>query len=255
MQQDAAVELATWGFEVGPLRGKIPLTQHGHRNFTNDMAQVHRWWSKWPTANIGARPPAYAIVLDVDPRNDGMTTWEQINNNQPIDNTLVVRTGSGGLHVWFSLPYAIAPTWIRATAGAGIDIKTHKGYLVMPGSVHPATGEHYTVEHWCDPARLAPLPKHLRRFCFKAPPAPRAVVPVNLRPRGGLSANGLVTAVRTAPDGERNNTLNRCAYIAALRGLDIADELTQAALANGLDETEINRTLCSAAAAARGGKH
>lgn len=125
----AALRYTRHGFPVGPLRGKVPLTPQGMKNFTTDSEQVQRWWAQYPGANIGVRPPVGWVVLDIDPRNGGADTWEQINHGLTLPATIVTCTGSGGWHWWFRLPYAGD---IRGSAGEGIDVKTHRGYLVMP---------------------------------------------------------------------------------------------------------------------------
>lgn len=66
-----------------------------------------------------------------------------------------------------------------------------------------------------------------------------------------------VLAVKTAPQGERNNTLNRACWNLArfiatgeLSQIDIEDALTEAALVAGLEQAEITATLRSAFRAA-----
>lgn len=241
---DKALILAAWGFDVLPLNGKRPYNAHGLKEATTDTSQITRWWKQWPHANCGARPPSWAVVLDIDPRNGGEETWDEINGAPgypyPTD-TLVVRTGSGGVHIWYRLPYTGS---IRGHAGNGIDIKTHAGYLVMPGSIHPDTGQPYTVAHWCNPAQLPELPSHLRRHVYKPVRLARPQPPVNLQYKGDSSH--LVTFMENAPDGERNRILYWCARTAIDEGLDVLADLATAASVAGLEDSEIRKTINSA---------
>lgn len=233
-QHQSAVKLAGWGFKVGPLNGKIPLTEHGHKDFTTNMDQVAAWWTRWPNANIGARVFKGHVVVDIDPRNDGETTWGELNRGQKLPETLTTRTGSGGLHLWFKLP---SNKEVRGAAGPGVDLKTHRGYLVMPGSYHPETGGLYVCETWAEPAVL---PAWLHSPVFR-PTAPRP------QPRSsGPGGHGLVGAVEQATEGNRNNTLFWAACRMLDEGLDLLEEIVGAARNIGLTDGEIARTLDSA---------
>ena len=169
-QHAMAIVFARWGIAVGALSGKVPVRipgvlEHGFKDFTTNETLIRHMWERYPSANIGARPPLGCVVLDVDPRNGGDDTWETINSCVPngvLPDTLTIRTGSGGLHEWYRLPYDLP---VRGTAGTGIDLKTHKGYLVMPGSIHPDTGGRYACEHWVWPPAM--LPDHWWRHVYR----------------------------------------------------------------------------------------
>lgn len=231
-----AVTLAGWGFKVGPLNGKIPLTEHGHKDFSSNMDQVNSWWSKWPNANIGARVFAGHVVVDIDPRNGGDATWKELNHGRELPDTLTTRTGSGGLHLWYRLPHA---DMIKGSAGPGIDLKTEAGYLVMPGSYHPTTGGLYVCEKWATPA---PLPRWLHRHVYKPKPQPVTILPS----KSGKTGTGLVKTVAEAQPGQRNQVLFWAACRNFEENLNITPELEEAARSIGLDDAEIQRTLRSA---------
>ena len=260
-----AITLAGWGFDVLPLLpphppfpphvhniipahyGKRPLLANGHNGASHDHDTVCRWWTQWPTANIGARPAPSHVVLDVDVRSGGMDTWHGLTRGHELPCTLITETGTGGLHVWFQLPYQGE---LKKYAGPGIDIKHHGGQLVMPGSTHAKTGKPYRVRQWCAPDRLPELPVFLRRHVYKPPPAPKPIIPINFRTRPGDGSN-LVRMVLEAGEGARNDTLNKAAFIAAANNLDITGDLAQAAETTGLEPSEIRATLHSATRAAQ----
>lgn len=246
-QHAMAIVFARWGIAVGALVGKIPVKvrgvlEHGVKDFTTDETRIRSMWERYPNANIGGRPPLGCLVLDVDPRNGGADTWEQVNACTPAEwlpDTLITRTGSGGLHEWYRMPYDLP---VRGEAGAGIDVKTHKGYLVMPGSIHPDTGKTYVCERWVWPPAM--LPEHWVKHVYRLPSPARRVSPIAVV--NGTVGRGLVETVAGAIDGERNRTLHWAACRAAEDGLDLDAELTDAALSIGLPEVEIRATLASA---------
>lgn len=242
-QVDKALRLAAHGLEVGHLDGKRPLTRHGFKDFTTNPMQIRKWWQAYPNANIGARPPKWAVVLDIDPRNGGLATWQRLTgkSTHPTD-TLVTLTGSGGWHIWYRLPYA-AP--IRGHAGEGIDIKACNGYLVMPGSIHPDTGKPYTVANWCSVRRLPELPVLLRKHVYTTPPKPAPVIPRNLQ-RKSTTGQYLVDWFADAQPGSRNMMLFWAACRALENGYDILDDLAATAEQIGLPPLEVHRTINSA---------
>lgn len=237
----AAAKYAGWGFQIGPLNGKAPHTRHGFKDFTGEYGPIVKWWTTWPDANIGARPWPWAVVLDIDVRSGGIDTWEKLNAGHTLPKTLVTETGSGGFHYWFKLPYRAE---LNGTAGEGIDVKHNGGYLVMPGSRHPKTGDFYKCISWVAPADIPALPAHLRRHVFKPARPARAIIPQRLR-RADNGGN-LIQLVLDSQEGERNINLNKAAFIATKNGLDIFDDLADAARAVGIGETEIAATIRSA---------
>lgn len=246
-QHSTARELIQWGFHVGPLDGKRPLVRGGFHSFTTDRNQIDVWWRKWPNANVGARPNPGVLVIDIDPRNGGLDTWRSIVAGRVIPQTSVTKTGGGGLHYWFTYDHSKP---VRSTAGGGIDIKTDKGYLVMPASVHPTTHKVYEWGHLQvpEPARL---PSWLEDHVYK-PPQPHVPNPTLVFLPGKASA-ALVNAVLEAQPGERNNVLYWAACRNVTENLGIDDKLTAAARHIGLSDTEITTTLTSARLTAQGG--
>lgn len=238
---DVARMLTSRGFSVLPLRGKIPLTPHGVKDATIDPRQVLDWWTRWPAANVGARVNRGHVVLDIDPRNGGAETWDRLTAGRGLPPTWVTLTGSGGWHWWSRMPVAGRLRGnLDRTAGPGIDVKSHSGYVVMPPSVHPGTGRRYLFQRRT-PA-MAELPGWLVPHVYR-PQAPRRTPIPSPGPGNGA---GLVRAVSEAVEGTRNGVLFWAACRAYADGLSLDEDLTAAALTVGLDETEINRTLRSA---------
>lgn len=158
------------GYEVLPLIGKVPAVAkryggHGVLDASSDLEQVRWWWSDagravgaGPTCNIGCRVPAGLLVIDIDPRSGGADTvacWENHYGPLPVTRMSWSGRGDGGRHLWFRRP-SYEPT-AKALAGTGVDLKTHSGYVVLPPSLHPDTGQPYRWEDLSVPAAELPL--------------------------------------------------------------------------------------------------
>lgn len=225
---------------VIPLSGKVPLTTHGKDDATTDPKVIRAWWTRWPHANIGVRPPEGIVVLDVDPRNGGDIELARLEERHGrLPQTLTCRTGSGGLHIWLAY---YGPT--RGKLGPGIDVKRHTGYLVAPPSVHPGTGLRY---EWLDTLiGTAPAVAWVRLLLNPPPPAVRKLAVVG----GGKSLDHLVRFVLDDPGSELNNRLYWASVRAHEAGLDTAD-LVEAAVSKGHPRRAAEKTANSAANAPR----
>ena len=241
---DAVVELAGNGWRVHPCapsgpRAKAPLLAHGHLEASSDPETIISWWTRWPTAMIGAPVPDSLVVLDIDPRNGGsFDALEDVFGPLPTTLTCWSGRGDGGRHLYYRRP---AGELVSTRLPVGVDLKAN-GYLIVPPSIHPATGEPYT---W-NQHPVADLPVRAREVL-----RPRAARHrVGLGTSVGLSkkAEALVRVVAGAPECKRNASL----YWAACRALEeghsesLIDQLHAAALCTGLDSREIERTLASA---------
>jgi hypothetical protein len=155
---EAALAYAAAGYAVFPLRGKLPFGNcpaceprspnyrphqapecgheicHGLYSASSDPERVGRWWTRWPQANIGARVPASLLVVDVDPRHDGLRRLVELEREHgplPATRVSVSGRGDGGHHRWFLHPGG--QLW-AGRLGGGVDLKTHAGYVVLPPS-------------------------------------------------------------------------------------------------------------------------
>ena len=255
-----ALRYAAAGLPVFPLAGKVPRTVNGFHDATTDPAAVRAWWRRWPDAGIGLctggplRVGGFLAVLDVDPRHDGdRTLTALVEAHGALPPTFTVRTGGGGVHVYLR---SAAPLASRTGFAAGLDLKARGGYVVAAPSPHPSGGC-YRVERR---APAASLPAWLltllapRRWCV--PSTPRPDSPVHGRGYVRTAIERECGGLARTPEGGRNEALNRSAYsLARFVASGEADAegvvraLTWAALAAGLREREITRTLRSAFAA------
>lgn len=146
--------------------GKHPhgwLAPNGTRDATRRMDRVDEWFDRRPWLNIGiATGPSGLVVLDVDPRNGGLDSLQNIVQvHGALPPTLVCLTGGGGQH-WYYRAWDRQPP--EGTLAPGLDIKARSGLVVAPPSLH-ACGARYI---WVDPdARLAVAPDWLA--CWDLP--------------------------------------------------------------------------------------
>lgn len=139
-----ALYYASLGWHVFPLRPgtKNPGCEHGSSEATTDTAQITAWWTAQPASGIGMRPSASGIyVLDVDPRNGGDEGFAEMQNEHGmLLSPLLAQSGRGtGAHYYLAARPGAA---YRGKPGRGLDGKFN-GYVVLPPSIHPDTGQRY----------------------------------------------------------------------------------------------------------------
>jgi putative DNA primase/helicase len=163
-------------------------------------------WS-WPGVGIVTGDVSGVLVLDVDgAEGEG----ELKKRRHPI--TPMVRTASGGLHLYFRHPDADIRTGIRVAPG--LDVKASGGYVVAP----PSLGANNRPYEWIvspEEAELADPPPWLlgllkpKRFKGSAPPVGERI-----------------------PSGQRNNALASLAGTMRRRGMGEAEILAALQVAN-----------------------
>jgi len=140
-----ALSYALQGIAVLPLQpgGKEPagwLVPHGHHDATTDLETIAGWWDQCPDANIGgAVLKSGMLALDLDPRNGGAVDCLE---DLPGTVTSLSGRGDGGQHRLYKVPKDVA---VRSfTFREGVDVvATSPGYIVLPPSIHPVTGQPY----------------------------------------------------------------------------------------------------------------
>ena len=233
---------------------KHPLVRHGIHDATTEVAQLERWWRRWPQANLGLATGIIFDALDID----GAVGLAALRQLAPAADPWlpgpVVRTGGGGWHYWF----ASTGLGNRPPRGVShVDWRGIGGCVLAPPSQH-ASGRHYTWLVGLRQAPLAEVPVALRvRLDPDPPPSTRPAGRLGLAGPGPLYGRTVLAAelaaLGRATPGQRNHTLNRCAfkvyrYVASglLDDQDVTAAFAEAALAIGLSAAETARTLASA---------
>lgn len=88
---------------------------------------------------VGAWLPKDFVVIDIDvnhidgqgrPKADGLKEFLDIAEESYLKDTLVVKTGSGGYHLYYKNANGIP----QGTLTDSVDVKTHSGYVIAAGS-------------------------------------------------------------------------------------------------------------------------
>lgn len=232
---EAAVKYGEHGWPVLPLHGvdaigcscreacgspgKHPRTRHGLKDASTDPDRIRTWWSRWPTANLGATTGAASglVVVDVD-LPDGPKSLDRLQTDHDrLPATCEQRTGSGGRQLLFAHPGSEVAN--RTGLVPGIDVRGDGGYIVVPPSRH-VSGDRY---RWTGRVRPAPAPDWLLALVAErdrtTQPAMRPpVVPSANRGPGPAARYGQAALERelaqlaAAAEGYRNSALNRAAF-------------------------------------------
>lgn len=153
----AALELAEAGWAVFPVDRvtKAPLVARGVYAATTDPDLLRNWWTKHPDANPAVAVPPNCVVLDVDPRKGGDAQLARLEREHGAVPTLAVRTGGGGLHLFFEVEPGSASN--QVDVAPGLDTRAEGGYVVAAGAVHES-GQTY---EWLNDLPPAPAPPWL----------------------------------------------------------------------------------------------
>lgn len=120
---------------------------------------VDRWWSAWPEAGIGivCGVRSGLLVLDVDVKDaqvDGeqsFVDWEQERRDQGLwlPEAPIVRTPSGGVHLWYRLPPGVDVKG-RDSFLPGVDACGSIHWVAAPPTLIADSGERYAIDRWPD---------------------------------------------------------------------------------------------------------
>jgi len=237
---DAALKYVGLGWSVVPLHwidqgrcscgaagdcrtpGKHPhhFAPNGTHSASKDGATVRSWYEREPRLNIGIAlgEASGVVVLDVDPRNGGDDTLQQIIQRYgPLPETASAITGGGGTH------YVFRDVGQRIKSpGKGLDALSNGKLIVVEPSMH-SSGKAYAWEGVADPLNGAPI----------ADPPPWLLDPI--APRRG----NLVGILVPAPAAVGYLDPARVADLrGALAALDADDYATWIAVGQALHSTD-----------------
>jgi hypothetical protein len=110
------------------------------------------WFKQRPRNNYGVAADRL-MIADIDVRNGGVENWKQLIAGKGMVPTWRVRTGSGGWHVFYAMPFSGIGS---AKSIPGIDLKAGKGSYVVGAGCSHASGGHYAWDTLHNP-HTAPL--------------------------------------------------------------------------------------------------
>ena len=192
-KKDIALEFIAAKRRVTPLIGKKPAIKEWRTKVISEE-NVQKIDKKY---NWGTPLSKSDLCIDIDPRNyeNGIDSFKKLLTDlgpefeDIIKAAPTVRTGNNGMHIYLekpeelktseSVPYNLYP---------GLEFKTHGRQLVIPGSVHPDTGNVYKWK--CNSEYLSRPPK--------APQSLLNLITKVIRKTGSNPLNGLWTPEQLA---------------------------------------------------------
>lgn len=150
MQQ--ALSYVEKGYYVVPLEcfGKNMFNSFELRFPSMNKKLVEFWWTIMPDANVGL-PTSLRynglIIIDIDVKNgrDGRESLERIKTEITLPKTSIVRTGSGGYHLYYKNGTGIR-LWGAKNVLPGIDIRAENAHVVAPPSINHNRQKYEWVE-------------------------------------------------------------------------------------------------------------
>jgi len=240
-----ACRATPWMSECPSQPGKHPVHTDWTTAATTDGEQIAQWWAEHPEANVGVATGAGSgiWVLDVDEgvRSDG--TYKEgldsltrlIMDHGDLPETFTTRTGGGGSQYFFLLPDGIT---VRNGVGAlgkdfpDIDTRGEGGQVVVPPSVSgkgpyslevdvpPVHAPEWLIQLLLDVGTAVPSERPAVHQAPRSTPVADGPTPAIALSQGtppptwlAASISSKLQAVRDAPDGQGNDTINRMAYM------------------------------------------
>ena len=251
---NAALDYASRGWAVFPCSpgSKIPFAgSGGSKDATTDEDIIRDWWLRYPTANVaiatGSRSGLYVIDVDA-PASEDLAR---------LAPTLQARTPRRGWHYLYAIEPGTKLKNFAKTAGivgADTDGRGEGGYVVAYPSVIINDGTQSRYE-WVniDAVEIAPLPEWIvDKLTTTQRELPREAYAMSVPAYGKRALENEAQAVAHAPEGGRNDQLNRSAFALAqlvagghLSQTLVESVLLQAGLHAGLRNSECVATIRS----------
>ncbi len=147
--------------------GKHPRSLHTVQDATCDLHTIQHWWYQEPTANIGIATGGGLLVIDIDFRHRSL---EQLMEFYALPETAIVRTGSGGWHLYFTYNQAFELYHSVGKLGRGVSSLGEGDYVVAPPGKHVSGNS----SAWFNTLTAAPLPSVLLPILLSRRPTARA---------------------------------------------------------------------------------
>jgi len=193
----------------------LPYFEKGVLDATTDLEAFAEAVDLFPHSNLGIRPPADVMVLDIDPRNGGDEELDELQGRHGrLPDTAEQISGSGGRHILLKVPNGARP---KGKPGNGIDIKTSTGFIVAEPSMH-ASGRRYGWEassSLLEGVRIARAPDWL---LSPSRAATEASTSIQLRELAPLEMTRLRSALAAIPSDDRDQWIKFAHALAAVKG-------------------------------------
>lgn len=231
-----------------PNPGKHPvglLVPNGHNGATTEARTISRWFdvpseddaraARWVPYNLGVATGRGLVVVDADVKQarpdwptglDVLDDWETWTQGTGLPDTLTIRTGGGGRHLWLRVDPNLRVS-ARNRVLPGIDLKGDGGYVLAAPSVH-VSGRSYEVVRDLEAAEAsAPLVAWLLtarggRFVTR-----RAGEAAGGAPPDDYDFRAIVSGGRGCPAGHRDYFVNDLCFRLRRAGTSV-EEAAQA---------------------------
>lgn len=232
-----------------PLRGKVPVLDAWQSLPPADEPTVRDWLACG--YNLGARMGHGFFVIDDDQPSHGGGPYV------PPPTGLVATSPSGGRHYYYRAPTP-CPGNSASRLAPHVDTRGAGGQVVVPPSVHPIARTPY---RWLSTGEPGTLPTDVLEVLTPRTVRVDTTAPVATNGNGyaDTALAREVDRVRSATEGARNDSLNRAAFSlgqlvagGALSGDRVRAELSAAATAVGLADSESQATIRSGMSAGSG---
>jgi len=160
------LELTNYGLVVMPLDNKCPILKNW-----NKLEKTPSRLYIFQNRNIGILTGRISgiTVLDIDMKNDGLTIWNNLSSAYPEIKTPMVRSPSGGLHIYFRYNkklHSFSRFNLRGKP-VGWDLLNNDRQAVVPPSKNPITKKAYTWIINPKECEFAPIPQWLEDYLLK----------------------------------------------------------------------------------------
>lgn len=194
------------------------------RRQTRNELEALRWEKAQGIAAVGGPVSGHLVCIDIDDQEHRRTVDVILADvGLPHDYPWVVRTPGEGWHVWL-----ICQDWSahrldrKGRYGGRVEVRAAEHMTMLPPSLH-TTGKEYAFEAGWPSTELAHVnaEKLLEAYLLvtESEPEPPAAATERSRVLAELTdayvraaLSNEVSAVRRAPEGQRNNQLNKSAF-------------------------------------------
>lgn len=194
---EAAREYSALGWPMVPTKGKIPKLKCWQNKATTEERIFSTWFQGLKNIALLMGPQAGVVAVDVDPRNGGDKSIEQLEAKLgKLPKTVTAKTGGGGYHYLFQ--YFIGGR--NCTPASGIDFQYNNKLIIACPSIHPDTGAMYEWEISPLDYPVAELPDTWKQYLSSKLEKVVSTVSATLEQRLCLYSDDI-------PEGKRNDTL------------------------------------------------
>lgn len=220
---DIVHELAQAGFRLFPLSGKKPDIKKGvdWKLLPKDDSLY-----AWDFAGNYAVHAENRLIIDIDCKHGqpGKASFKQLTKDIGEtpgweSKTFVVRTGTGGFHIYFDVPLG-SRIKLYHPSYPGLEFRYGPFYVVGPGSVHPETGKLYEAVFGFPKSLLSAPEKLLTLLDVPEVEHSGAQPEEGFEDDDPLNIKRFSEIITTMPEvqhGDRSNSI----YIVACRGRDL----------------------------------